>query len=183
MTAITHLLFLFAVAFAQTFPHGPALPGKPIQPPPPPPVLPVTPASPSSVPPSANRMEVSRPADLLSGVIEDYTYVPTGKRDPFLPYEAANQGYGAALGPVFPLQKFDLDQLKIVGIIWDVRHPKAMIVDPTGKGYVVKVNEKIGRNNGYVARIREGEIVVVESFTNNDGKVSYQTKLIKLSSD
>ncbi len=116
----------------------------------------------------------------LSGIIEDYTYDPRGKRDPFLPFERPPSS-SVLLGPLWPLQRFDLDQLKLVGIIWDVKSPKAMILDPSGKGYVVKVNERIGRNNGYIARIREGEIIIVESVTGVDGKLNYTTKLMKLS--
>jgi type IV pilus assembly protein PilP len=119
------------------------------------------------------------PSGLLQGIIEDYNYVSEGKRDPFMPLSGLENS-GATIGPMFPLQRFDLDQLKLVGIIWDVKNPKAMILDPQGKSYVVKVNERIGRNSGYVARIREGELVVVESFTGTDGKVTYQTRLVKL---
>jgi len=121
----------------------------------------------------------SNTPDLLQGIIEDYTYISEGKRDPFLPLSGINDS-GTTIGPMFPLQRFDLDQLKLVGIIWDVKNPKAMIMDPNGKSYVVKANERIGRTSGYVARIREGELVIVESFTGNDGKVTYQTRLVKL---
>ena len=118
--------------------------------------------------------------NLLANVIEDYNYEPKGQRDPFTPFMAPIQTNSVTTGPFFPLQKFDLDQLKLIGVIWDNRTPKAMVLDPAGKGYVVRTNEKIGRNNGYIAKIREGELVIVESFTGNDGKVSYQTKLMKL---
>jgi type IV pilus assembly protein PilP len=118
----------------------------------------------------------------LADIIEDYDYSPKDKRDPFQPFERP-RGQTGLVGPLWPLQGFDLDQLHLVGIIWDVKNPKAMITDPTGKGYVVKVNERIGRNNGYIARIREGEIVVVESVVGLDGKLSYTTKLMKLNAD
>ena len=121
-------------------------------------------------------------ANPLADIIEDYNYVAKDKRDPFLPFERP-QSVAGMVGPLWPLQGFDLDQLKLVGIIWDVKNPKAMITDPTGKGYVVRVNERIGRSNGYIARIREGEIVIVESVNGLDGKITYTTKLIKLQND
>jgi type IV pilus assembly protein PilP len=61
-----------------------------------------------------------------------------------------------------PLQSFDISQLRVVGIIWQVDNPKAMIQDPVGKLYLVKKNSKLGRNRGFVAVIREGEVVIVE---------------------
>jgi type IV pilus assembly protein PilP len=120
----------------------------------------------------------SKIPDLLVGIIEDYNYNPAGKRDPFTPFERSNNS--TTMGPIWPLQKYDLEQLKLVGVIWEVKTPKAMILDPSGHGYVVTVNERIGRNNGYIARIREGEIVVVENILGSDGKASYVTKLMKL---
>jgi len=122
------------------------------------------------------------PSDLLSGIIEDYTYNPANRRDPFLPYESINSD-GSVLGPLFPLQKFDVDQLKLIGIIWDVKSPKAMILDPTGKGYVVKANERVGRHSGYIAKIRENEIVIVEMFKGSNGVSSYVTKFLRLSNE
>ncbi|MBK9293202.1 MAG: pilus assembly protein PilP [Oligoflexia bacterium] len=118
----------------------------------------------------------------LAGIIENYSYNPSGRKDPFLPYQLKDV-VGDTYGPELPLQKYDLDQLRLVGVIWDVANPKAMIMDASQKGHVVKVNDRIGRNNGYVARIREGEIVVVESFKGLDGKTMYQTQVMKLSSE
>jgi type IV pilus assembly protein PilP len=116
--------------------------------------------------------------ELLVGIIEDYNYSASGKRDPFTPFERASST--APMGPIWPLQKYDLEQLKLVGVIWEVKTPKAMILDPSGHGYVVTINERVGRNNGYIARIREGEIVVVENILGVDGKSSYVTKIMKL---
>lgn len=119
----------------------------------------------------------SKIPDLLVGIIEDYNYTAAGKRDPFTPFERTSN---TPVGPIWPLQKYDLEQLKLVGIIWEVKIPKAMILDPSGHGYVVTVNERVGRNNGYIARIREGEIVVVENLLGVDGKSNYVTKIMKL---
>lgn len=138
-------------------------------------------AAPPQVPAERGKTENSKTPGPLSGIIEDYNYNADGKRDPFVPVE--NPGSGFAAGPIFPLQGYDLDQLKLVGIIWDVRYPKAMVLDPTGKGYVVKVGDRIGRNNGRIARVRESELVVVESFKDQSGKVSYQTKILRLQID
>ena len=143
--------------------------------------LPEIPTKPVPTSTSSKTIGLS-PQDILAGIIEDYTYNPASKRDPFLPYESiAPVGDGGSmLGPLFPLQRFDIDQLKLVGVIWDVKNPKAMILDPSGTGYVVRVNERIGRNSGYIARIRESELVIVETFKGSDGNVSYTTKLMKL---
>jgi type IV pilus assembly protein PilP len=122
----------------------------------------------------------SAQTDILSQIVEDYNYDPTGKRDPFLPFTAPKPiKLGAVQGPLLPLQRFDLDQLKVIGIIWNVRKPKAMIIDPSGAGHVIGPQSRIGRNNGYVQEIREGEIIVVEPLV-KDGNVNYLTRIMKI---
>lgn len=119
--------------------------------------------------------------DLLNQTLESvYEYDSRGKRDPFQPYFGQTElTPGAEIGPITFLQRFDLKELKLIGIIWDVSRPKAMVADPSGGVHVVEVNAKIGRNNAYVGAIREGEIVVVEPF-DDDGKKSYNTKIIAI---
>ena len=63
---------------------------------------------------------------------------------------------------LLPLQMFDVDELRLVMIQWGEKEPKAMIVDPNNKIHTVYVDDRMGRASGYVATIREGEVVVVE---------------------
>jgi len=118
---------------------------------------------------------------VLEGIIEDYNYQSAGRRDPFLPYTAprpktSDEDLEEILSP---LQTFDLDQLSLAGIIWDVKKPKALFLDPQGKGYIVSKLDKVGRNRGYVAEIREGEVVIVERNV-AEGKTNFQTRVIRL---
>lgn len=106
-----------------------------------------------------------------------FLYKPNGRRDPFVPYvkiEVQND-----VNEQNPLERFNLGQLKLEGIMWDVAKPKAMILDPSGNVHVVGLNSKIGRNNGYIAVIREGELVVVEEFI-TDEKVSFVTRVMQI---
>ncbi|HWO40735.1 MAG TPA: pilus assembly protein PilP, partial [Candidatus Eisenbacteria bacterium] len=64
-----------------------------------------------------------------------------------------------------PLERYDLGQLKLVGIVWDVKEPNAMIEDSVGLGYIVKIGTPIGMNDGRVKAIRPGEVVVEETYT------------------
>lgn len=120
---------------------------------------------------------------LLEGFFEDSSYNPVDKRDPFLPY--LNPAFKLAQVPqssLEPLQKFALAELKLVGIIWDVGTPKALIADPSGKSHIILENTKMGNGMGYVAAIREGEIIVVEPQVSPDGRKSFQTKILKMTS-
>ena len=120
--------------------------------------------------------------DLLhsSKFLVPYIYQQDNRRDPFKPFQEIGPLEGGELvGPLLPLQRYDLGEIKLVGIIWDIRNPKAMFVDPTKKVHVLSKDDRIGRNNGYVAVIREGEVVVVET-VNIRGQLAYNTRVLQL---
>ncbi len=103
----------------------------------------------------------------------DYNYEPVGKRDPFRPFRDAKVGIGQiriATRTPEPLEQYDLKALEIVAIVWDNAKPKALIQDPDKGIHSVVKGQRIGKNEGYIAEIREGEIVVVELFDLN-GKI------------
>lgn len=98
---------------------------------------------------------------------DGYTYDPTGKRDPFRVLKVMRSSEVDKNTPdtisIEPLQRWELDRLQVVGILWDVSKPRAMVRDPDGVVYTVTKNSKIGRSEGVVAVIREGELVVIET--------------------
>ena len=117
---------------------------------------------------------------LFTGFFDSYDYDPRGRRDPFAqPISEVAVGQGTVHGPLLPLQKFEIGQLRVIGILWDVRAPKAMIKDPNGVTHVIGPNTKIGPRNGYVAVIREGELVVVETIE-QDGRLVSTAQVVKI---
>lgn len=128
-----------------------------------------------------------------------FVYDPTGKRDPFepdLPREAiqqpkviqetpvtqeetAEQQTPKQTRPLEPLEAYDLSQLKVSAIIWDTKNPRAMITDPQRGTHYVKLKTRIGRHNGFIAAIREGEIVVVE-YGQENGQYTKYFKILEL---
>ena len=115
---------------------------------------------------------------------EEYVYDPAGRRDPFKPYkvirtQTVSKGPGKPEDLLEPLQRFDIDQLTVLAILWDVKQPRALVRDADGKVHTLVKNTKVGRNNGYVAAIREGEIVVMESFDEEGGKVVKRARTLE----
>jgi type IV pilus assembly protein PilP len=78
-----------------------------------------------------------------------------------------------------PLQRWEIERLQVVGILWDVRKPRAMVRDPDGTVYTVVKNSKIGRSEGFVAAIREGEVVVIET-KYEDGNATKEPRVLEL---
>lgn len=68
-----------------------------------------------------------------------------------------------------PLERFELSQLKLVGIVWDVKDSRAMVEDTGGLGYVIKVGTPIGSNDGKVKAIHRNEVVVEEFYSDDYG--------------
>ena len=69
-----------------------------------------------------------------------------------------------------PLQRYEIDQLKLIAVITGLAQPKAMVVTPDGKGYVVKLGTRIGKNFGRVARIKSGEVIIAEDYRDTNGR-------------
>ena len=104
---------------------------------------------------------------------ETRLYNPEGKIDPFAALfkgEKVVVGDGEAMGmgkagiciPHTPLQKADLSQLKLVGIICASSGNRAMVEEASGRGYVIKKGTFIGINCGKVGRILKDRVIVNE---------------------
>ena len=107
------------------------------------------------------------------GVAETRLYNPEGKIDPFAPLfreEKLVAGDGEAMGmgkagiciPHTPLQKADLSQLKLVGIICASSGNRAMVEEASGRGYVIERGTFIGINCGRVEQILKDRVIVNE---------------------
>lgn len=99
-------------------------------------------------------------------------YDPRGKRDPFVSFIKGEERRKAATGTALlpPLQRYDLGELKFVGVIWTKKGARGLVEDAEGKGYSVTVGMRIGRSGGVVSRITGKEILVKEEFVGNRGE-------------
>jgi len=116
----------------------------------------------------------------LEGFLEPFIYDIVNRRDPFQAFaEYVPVDTDGPVRPLSPAQRFDLEQLQLIGIMWDIREPKAMFVDPEKEVLVLGRDESIGNRNGYIAAIREGEVVVVEAVRKR-GDIIYRTRVLRM---
>jgi len=94
---------------------------------------------------------------------------PQINRDPFRPMSLRTKTPPRARENLSPLERFELGQLKIVGVIWDLKEPRALIEDTAGLGYIVKVGTPIGSNDGRVKAIGRSEVIVEEFYEDSSG--------------
>ncbi len=100
----------------------------------------------------------------------EYTYNPIGKRDPFQSFllEPIEQRETTPKGP---LERFDISQLKVTGIVTSIAKPRAMIQAPDGKAYIAKPGTAIGRYGGVITKIGPDMLIVMEDYKDINGKL------------
>ena len=116
------------------------------------------------------------------------SYKVEGKIDPFASIfrdqsstlAGQNDGKKKKRIPLTPIEKVDLSQLKLVGIIFASSGNKALVEDASGKGFVIKKGTRIGINSGRVIKILKGRVVVEEEAESILGKTSLVKRELKL---
>jgi type IV pilus assembly protein PilP len=107
----------------------------------------------------------------------EYRYDPAGKPDPFRSYikELNRLKHVSA---ATPLERFDLSQISVSAVIWGNKRPRALIHDPSGKGYIVSVGTPVGKNDGRIIKITDGRVLVKETYVDFEGQAT--TKDVEL---
>lgn len=93
----------------------------------------------------------------------EYSYNPIGKRDPFRSFTSIEVVRPDRI-VASELQNWELDQLRLVAILWGIDDPVAMVEDPKGKGHIIAHGDLIGKKWGRVTQIKSDEVVVTEEF-------------------
>ena len=123
-----------------------------------------------------------------------YTYHPAGKVNPFQPLVVERPPATASVkkveaakkeveGPGTPLERLELAELKLVAVVWDIPKPRAMVEDKGGKGYILSVGTRIGKNQGQVSKITPEGLVVREKTEAPDGKTKTREVPLRLYAD
>ena len=110
---------------------------------------------------------------------EEFTYNPIGKRDPFRSFLAFTSDNSIIDNiPRTPLQRYDIEQYTLTGIISGIDRPRALVEDPTGIGHVMELGDYIGTNWGKVTSIEDSMVIITEEYkTIEDELVTRPIKL------
>ena len=102
----------------------------------------------------------------------------SNKKDPFKPFVAVKseplntaEALKRAKRNSLPIHSFDVGQFKLIGIITGGRENRAMVTDPGGKGYVLRVGMLIGKNDGKVVAITSNGVDILEQFRDDNGRI------------
>lgn len=110
-----------------------------------------------------------------------YRYNPAGKRDPFYSKlwkedSAIELPKRAAIG----LQKYEITEINLVGIVWGALGRKGVVETPEGKSYMINVGTPVGKHGGIVKEITEKEVVIQEFATDYLGNRVEKISLLKI---
>jgi type IV pilus assembly protein PilP len=136
--------------------------------------------------PAASSTEQEQTAIAKSSAQGRPIYNPKGKVDPFEPLFREKPVVASAKKkhkkrvPRTPLEKIDLSQLKLVGIILASSGNRALVEESNGKGYVIKNGTYVGTNAGKVVKIEKDKVIVAEEYEDVLGNVTLRNKELKL---
>lgn len=116
--------------------------------------------------------------------VSSYTYIPAGKRDPFrvefvlpspspLPSPSCDE----------PLCRYNLEELKLTGIVSGMRNPVAVLESPRGKGYSVYRGTRVGKYGGVVKQVTRDAVVVVQSWPDAQGRARQEEIVLRMRAD
>lgn len=84
------------------------------------------------------------------------------RRDPFRPFLLSLRPDDDDRVQRVGVTAYELRQLQLVAVLWDMSPPRAVLQDSSGMGYIVTVGTQVGRRGGTVAAIQPGRLIVEE---------------------
>jgi len=108
-------------------------------------------------------------AGTMGATAVGFVYDRTGRRDPFRSFilDRLRDDDTETKGP---LEEYDLSQLEVAGMVWRGAKRRALVIDPSGQGYVVAEGDKIGKNDGRVLDIGDSAMRVREEYVDFHGE-------------
>lgn len=106
------------------------------------------------------------------------TYSPVGKRDPFRPPTSPTVARQTA--SLSPLDRFNVEQLALRGILNGLGKPRAMFEDPDGKSYIVTEGQTIAKERVTVSRILSKGVILTQRTFNYLGEENISERVISL---
>ena len=99
---------------------------------------------------------------------ESFTYDPTGKRDPFVPFDLSQTA--GEIDPNNPLTGYEYGQLRLTSVLAGFDEPVAVVENNAGRGFTVRKGTVIGKLGGKVIDIQKDRVIVLEEITELDGQ-------------
>lgn len=139
-----------------------------------------TPVPVATTVPIQDKIQSASNATVAPTAIDNYSYSPAGKPDPFRPLveavkpqniEAKKESKKKAELSMFPLQRAETESYRVVGIAGNRDHRVAIAEDAAKKFYPLVIGTHIGLYNGKVIEIMADRVIVEEYETKKAKRV------------
>ena len=107
-------------------------------------------------------------------------YVSLGRRDPFMSPLEVPKAYPGIPPNAPPLERVPTESLSVKAIVWNAKGFRALLVAPDGRGYTVKVGDRVGDKGGRINKISERRVSVIEKIRDILGDVETRDIVLKL---
>ena len=146
---------------------------------------PTQPSPPKPVAPKSAQPVQAQTSSAKTAAGTDHLLEFTSKKDPFKPFAAepvpqAPAKAAARTGDLLPIQSYDVSKFRISGIIAGLKENTALIIDPAGRGYVVREGMMIGINDGRISRITPRGVEVLEQYRDDNGHLRKRSVILTL---
>ncbi|NOY53690.1 MAG: pilus assembly protein PilP [Deltaproteobacteria bacterium] len=111
---------------------------------------------------------------------EEYTYIPGERRDPFVSLLRRGEQKNNTEDELTPLQRVEISDLHLVGIVEDPEGNKALVQTPDGRGYTLRVGLRVGKHDGTVKRILDDKVIIQEKKADILGQITVSKEILEL---
>jgi len=112
---------------------------------------------------------------------EVYAYEPKGRRDPFASLiEVKPSGVQKPVKGASPIESFDVDEIKLIAIVWDRQKSYAMVTLPDKKSFTIRKGMTLGLYGGKVSEITRDSIIITERIKDYRGQLKTKDTILKL---
>jgi len=111
---------------------------------------------------------------------EVYVYEQKGRRDPFMSLVQVSKEKPKRLSGRRPIENFDVDEIKLVAILWDTKQYYALITLPDNKSYTIRKGMTLGLYGGKVEDITKDKVLIREHVKDYRGQPKTKDTILKL---
>lgn len=111
---------------------------------------------------------------------EVYAYEQKGRRDPFMSLVRISKEKPKRLSGGRPVEHFDVDEIKLVAILWDSKQYYALITLPDNKSYTIRKGMTLGLYGGKVEDITKDKVLIQEHVKDYRGQPKTKDTILKL---
>ncbi len=109
-----------------------------------------------------------------------YAYEQKGRRDPFVSLVEVAKEKPKRLRGAKPIENFDVDEIRLIAILWAKKQYYALITLPDGKSYTIRKGTTLGLYGGKVEEITKDSVVIREHVKDYRGQLKTKDTILKL---